>query len=333
MAFQYPRRLCLAHLPTPIERVPQLSQRWNGPEIYIKRDDLTGFALSGNKIRKLEFVIAAAQRQGADYLITCGGVQSNHARATAVAAARVGLSSYLVLRGAADGDLDGNLLLDHLVGAQIKYISADDYANRVEEIMAELAEELRRQGHRPYIIPEGASNELGAIGYIAATEEIAAQCQQLNLKFDYVVCAVGSGGTHAGLLLGQKLYHQPYQIVGFNVCDDAAYFVQKISRIAQLANQQFELNIEVEPREITIVDGYVGAGYALNRQEEIEFIREIAMATGIILDPVYTVKAFYGLKDQIAGGRFKKTDQILFLHTGGGFGLFPKRKLFLDSSS
>ncbi|MDZ7263574.1 MAG: D-cysteine desulfhydrase family protein [candidate division KSB1 bacterium] len=329
MAFPYPARLSLAHLPTPIERMPQLSQQWHGPEIYIKRDDLTGFELSGNKIRKLEFVIAEAQRQGANYLITCGGVQSNHARATAIAAARLGLSSYLVLRGSKDEELDGNLLLDYLVGAQIKFISADDYANRVEDIMAELAEDLRRQGHRPYIIPEGASNELGAIGYLSATEEIAAQCRQLKVTFDYVVCAVGSGGTHAGLLLGQKLYHQPYQVIGFNVCDDEAYFVQKISGIMRRAIGQFNLNINFHDSDITIIDGYVGAGYALNRQEEINFIREIARTTGIILDPVYTAKAFYGLKDQIIRGRFQQDDRILFIHTGGGFGLFPKRKLFL----
>lgn len=328
MTFKFPPRISLANLPTPIEKLKRLSGQWGGPEIYVKRDDLTGMALSGNKIRKLEFVIAEARYQGADLLITCGGIQSNHARATAVAATKLGMKSYLVLRGQEGGEADGNFLLDLLVGAKVKYITPEDYSTRVDEIMEALAKELETEGYHPYVIPEGASNELGAIGYLAATEEIVGQLQKMNLDIDYIVCAVGSGGTHAGLLLGQKLYDQNYQVIGFNVCDDEAYFVEKINRISISAIDRFTFPVDFEKEDITIIDGYVGEGYALNRPDEIDFIKQVAMTEGLILDPVYTGKAFFGLKDQISKGRFKKGEKILFIHTGGLFGLFPKRGLF-----
>jgi len=321
-------RLKLANLPTPIEKLERLSAEWGGPEIYVKRDDFTGIALSGNKIRKLEFVIADAMEKSADLLITCGGIQSNHARATAVAATRLGMKSYLILRGEAGSVKDGNELLDLLVGARIKYITPEDYSTRVNEIMAKLAEDLRKQGYRPYIIPEGASNDIGAFGYIAATEEIAEQIKQLKLKIDYVVCAVGSGGTYAGLLLGRRVFNQKYQVIGFNVCDDEAFFVEKVYKISNDAIKRFDLHTNIKRENIKIIDGYVGEGYARNRPEEIEFIRHVAQTEGLILDPVYTGKAMFGLKDQISKGRFKKGEKILFIHTGGVFGLFPKRKLF-----
>lgn len=328
MSIIYPSRISLANLPTPIEKLDRLTQKWGGPDIYVKRDDLTGIALSGNKIRKLEFVIAEAQARGADLLITCGGIQSNHARATAVAAIKSGMKSYLVLRGQEGDEVDGNLLLDFLVGAKVKYITAEDYSTRVDEIMAELAEDLKKQGYHPYVIPEGASNELGAIGYLAATEEIVEQLHKLKLDIDYIICAVGSGGTHAGLLLGQKLYNQKYKVIGFNVCDDEAYFIAKISRISKGAIDRFSFKVDFKNDDVKIIDGYVGEGYALNRQEEIDFIKQVALEQGLILDPVYTGKTLFGLKDQISKGRFKKGEKILFIHSGGLFGLFPKRGLF-----
>ena len=220
------------------------------------------------------------------------------------------------------------MLLDYLVGAKVKFITPEDYATRVDEIMAELAEKLKKEGHHPYIIPEGASNEVGSIGYIAATEEIANQLQQMKLKVDYVVSAVGSGGTLAGLILGQKIYGQPYQVLGVNVCDDEAFFVDKVSRISRKAIERYRLEIDFKPEDVKIIDGYVGEGYALNRPEEIDFIKDVALLEGLILDPVYTAKTFLGLKDQISKGRFKKDEKILFIHTGGLFGLFPKRELF-----
>ncbi len=326
--FKFPPRIQLATLPTPIQKLERLSEQWGGIEIYVKRDDLTGMALSGNKIRKLEFVIAEARNQGADLLITCGGIQSNHARATAVAATKLGMKSYLVLRGQQGGETDGNLLLDFLVGAKVKYITPEDYSTRVDEIMTELAEELKKDGYHPYVIPEGASNELGAMGYLAATEEIVVQLKKRKLQIDYLVCADGSGGTHAGLLLGQKFYNQNYQVVGVNVCDDEAFFINKINQISETAIDLFNLIVDFKKEDIEIIDGYVGEGYALNRQEEIDFMKQVATTEGLILDPVYTGKALFGVRDQISKGRFKKGEKILFIHTGGLFGLFPKRGLF-----
>jgi len=328
MMFKFPPRISLANLPTTIQKLEKLSEQWGGPEIYVKRDDFTGMALSGNKIRKLEFVIAEARNQGANLLITCGGIQSNHARATAVAAARLGMKSYLVLRGQEGSEADGNLLIDFLVGAKVKYITPEDYSTRVNEIMSELAENLRKDGYHPYVIPEGASNELGAMGYLAATEETVMQLENLKLSIDYLVCADGSGGTHAGLLLGQKFYHQKYQVLGINVCDDAAYFVDKINQISEKAINRFKLIVDFKKEDIKVIDGYVGEGYALNRQQEIDFMKQVAVTEGLILDPVYTGKALFGIKDQIEQGRFKKGEKILFIHTGGLFGLFPKRGLF-----
>ncbi len=323
-----PEKIPLAHLPTPIHKLERLSKEWGGPEIFIKRDDFTGSEYSGNKIRKLEFAIAEAKRQDADYLITCGGVQSNHARATAVAAARLKMGSFLVLRGEEPEIKDGNLLLDLLVGAKIRYISAEDYSNRIDEIMAEIAEELQNQGHRTYVIPEGASNAIGSFGYFTAMAEILLQMQDMDIQFDYVICADGSGGTHAGLLMGKKFYQVPAEVIGVNVCDDEAYFFEKITRICRNAAVQYRVPVKIDPAEIRVIDGYVGEGYALNRKEEIEFIQQIARTEGVILDPVYTAKAFFGIRDQIEKGFFKKGEKILFIHTGGIFGLFPKKELF-----
>ena len=328
MSIKLPVRIKLANLPTPIEKLERLAKEWRGPEIYVKRDDLTGMALSGNKIRKLEFVIADAKAKGADLLITCGGIQSNHARATAVAATKLGMKSYIILRGEESKVKDGNVLLDLLVGTQIKYITPEQYAAQVQEIMFDLADDLKKEGFSPYIIPEGASNDIGTLGYLAATEEISRQLSDLQLEIDYVVCAIGSGGTYAGLLLGQKLYQQKYQVIGFNVCDDEEFFVNKINRIGNEAIQRFNLPTKLNREDIRIIDGYVGKGYALNRPEEIELIKDVALTEGLILDPVYTGKTMFGLRDQIVRGMFKKADKVLFIHTGGLFGLFPKKELF-----
>ncbi len=331
MSFEYPPRLKIAQLPTPIHPLKRYSYGSDGPEIYLKRDDLTGIALTGNKIRKLEFVAAEAMHLGADMLITCGGVQSNHARATAIVAAQLGLKSYLVLRGKSTDAVDGNLFLDRLVDAQIRFITPEDYRNRVDEIMEEAAESLRSRGLRPYIIPEGASNELGAMGYAAATEEIITQLNDLQLRIDAIVCATGSGGTQAGLIIGKQLYRQSYEVYGVNVCDDEEYFIKRIHGILGKAVQRFGMDLKPDESSIHIIDGYVGEGYALNTQPEIELIENFARKEGIILDPVYTVKAFRGLLDQILKGRFRKSDNILFLHSGGIFGLFPKKELFSGS--
>lgn len=325
-----PEKISLAHLPTPIQKLERLSAELGGPEIFIKRDDFTGSEYSGNKIRKLEFSVAEAKRQGADFLITCGGIQSNHCRATAVVAARQSMGSFLVLRGEEPPNPNGNLFLDLLVGARIRFISPEDYSLRIDQIMQEIAEQLAKQGHKAYIIPEGASNAIGSFGYFAAAAEILLQMEQMNTRFDYIICADGSGGTHAGLLMGKKHFGLSSEIIAFNVCDDEHYFKDKVARICRNAAVQYRVPVKIEPEEIHVIDGYVGEGYALNTKDEIGFIVQIARTEGVILDPVYTGKAFRGMVDQIKKGRFDKKDKILFIHTGGHYGLFPKNDMFFD---
>ena len=313
--------------PTPIERIRNLPQVPQGFEIFVKRDDLTEFYLSGNKIRKLEFIFYDVLKKNADTLITCGGFQSNHARATAILGTRFGLKSVLVLFGENSPVLDGNLFLNELVGAEIKYIPQDRYGE-LEAIMEEVSSKLKKEGKKPYIVPEGASNELGVWGYIKASWEIKKQLEKRKLKIDKIITAVGSGGTYAGLFLGSKIFDWEVQIYGFNVKDTAQIFVDRIYELMMTTKEKFKLKVNFEKEEIKIIDGYVGEGYAKSRKEELDLIKSVAENTGIILDPVYTGKAMYGLLDQLKRGRFSPEDKILFLHTGGGFGLFPIKESF-----
>ena len=327
MHFEFPQRMKLAKTPTPIEKLEQVTRMFEGPQIYMKRDDLTGLVTTGNKIRKLEFLLAEAVEQGADYVITCGGIQSNHARTTAAAAAKLGLQTHLILRNGQSPVLEGNLFLDRLLGAEVEYVTPEDY-EQIDELMAQRAEALQEQGHRPYIIPEGGSNELGTLGYVLAARELAEQLRERKLRVDHIVTAVGSGGTYAGLLLGKFLYDLPAQIHGINVCDDAAYFRRRVSSLVNRVQKRFGGEVSVPKEEIRIIDGYVGKGYGLSRAEEIDLIKQVAHLEGIVLDPVYTGKALYGVKDQIRRGRFRADETVLFIHTGGVFGVFPKSALF-----
>jgi len=327
MNLQYPPSIRLASLPTPIEKLEKISALWGGPEIYIKRDDLSGCALSGNKVRKLEFAVADAVKQGADTLITCGGIQSNHARATAVVASKMGMSSFLMLRGNRNTESEGNLFIDRLLGADFRFITPEEY-KRVDDIMASVAEMLRKRGKKPYIIPEGASNEIGYFGYIRAAEEISKQLKEMELDIDFIITATGSGGTLGGLVLGKKFFGLKAQPIGFNVCDTAVAFQNRIYNVITKMISMYNWSIEIQKDEISLIDGYVGEGYALSRPEELELITEVARMEGIILDPVYTGKAMFGLRDQIYRKHFEKGQKILFIHTGGIFGLFPKKKEF-----
>jgi D-cysteine desulfhydrase len=323
-----PERIKLANLPTKIEKLERLSKLLGGPNIYIKRDDQTGIEFSGNKIRKLEFSIREALDKGCDMLITCGGIQSNHARATAASAAKLGLKSLLVLRGTNDIPLDGNYFLNKIFGADIRFISADDYKNKRFEIMNEISEEMIGKGYKPYIIPEGASNGIGSFGYYNAMEEIINQEKNMGFRFDAIVSAVGSGGTYGGMFLANKALNNKADIFGFNVCDNEEYFKNRINDILKESLNYMNYNIEFTKDEIKIIDGYVGKGYAQSRPEELKFVYELSKLEGVILDPVYTGKAMYGLTDEIRKGSFKDYKNVLFIHTGGLFGLFPQRQLF-----
>lgn len=323
-----PERLHLANLPTGIEKLGRLSKALGGPEIYIKRDDQTGTEISGNKVRKLEYSLKEAMDNGCDYLITCGGIQSNHCRATAAAAVKLGMKCCLVLRGTDTAPPEGNLLIDRLLGADIRFITAEEYSNKRTKIMESIKQDMEQKGFKPYIIPEGASNGIGSFGYYTAMEEIIQQEKELNTCFDCIVLSVGSGGTYSGLWLANKLLNHSADIYGINVCDNSEYFKSKIQEILYESMKYMNVNIPVSRDNINIIDGYVGRGYALSRPEELKFIHYLAELEGIIFDPVYTGKAMYGLTEEIKKGTFKDYRNILFIHTGGLFGLFPQGNLF-----
>jgi D-cysteine desulfhydrase len=325
----YPRRLKLALTPTPLEPLERVSRKL-GPEILIKRDDLTGAEVSGNKIRKLEFLLAEALDQGTRTVITCGGAQSNHARATAAACARLGLGCRLVLRVPDPKDPpppSANILLDRILGAEIVWISPTEYDDRVR-IMAREADELAKEGRKAYIIPEGGSVPLGSLGYVRAVEELAGDLAKLPGGTDQpltIVAATGSGGTLAGLSLGVKLLGLPARVVGINVAADKEYYLAEVGRICAGAAGNYNLGVEIEPgRDFEIMDGYVGLGYAVSRVEELALIRDLARLEGVILDPVYTGKAFFGLRAELKRNPEAFGPRIVFFHTGGLTGLFPK---------
>ena len=326
----------LLHTREPL-RVPLANQptrghwlRYVAPvKVWLKRDDQTGTALTGNKVRKLEYLMADALAGHATHVVTCGGEQSNHARATAFAATQLGMKSVLLLR-TDDPEKPpaptGNILLDRLVGAEIVWISRAAWRDR-ERLLAEHAERVKSAGGTPYIIPEGGSNALGAWGYIRGMRELAAQLAAIASpeKPVTIVYACGSGGTGAGLIMGAKLFglaRQGIRVAGINVCDDRAYFITAISRICAENESRWQVGANVTEADIDIIDGHVGAGYAKTRQEELETIRDVCRSDGIILDPVYTGKAFHGVVTELRRDPTRFGSAVVFLHTGGIYGLF-----------
>jgi D-cysteine desulfhydrase len=317
-----PSKLALAHLPTPLFRSDALDALV-GTRVWVKRDDMTGGAEAGNKIRKLEYLLAAALEQGADTVITCGGFQSNHARATALLARRLGLRPVLLLRTLSSpppAPNAGNALIDALAGAEIRAISPEQYRHR-DALMAEVATELAAKGDRPYVIPEGGSSGLGSLGYVDAMREVGEQLalgeQGAPREFDAVVHACGSGGTAAGVALGAALYGVAPAVLAMAVCDDAAYFEGVTARL--IAEARLLLGASPAHPPLRIVDAYKGPGYAVSTPAQLRFIGAVAQACGLVIDPVYTGKALYGLS-QLPD----KPKTALFLHTGGLPGLFAQ---------
>jgi D-cysteine desulfhydrase len=325
------KRLALAHLPTPLVRSDALDALI-GTQIWVKRDDMSGGAEAGNKIRKLEFLLAEALERGAKTVVTCGAVQSNHARATALLAARLGLGSLLFLRTVAPNlahPSAGNLLLDRMVGAEIRLITPDQYRSRTE-LMQSSASELVQRGEPAYVIPEGGSNALGAFGYVEAMREVRAQLDlgltDSKRPFDAVVHACGSGGTAAGVALGAKRFEVAGQVLAMAVCDDRAYFESVIGRIVLDA-------MKLDPRlagsaAIVVHDAWKGPAYGVASDEQRRFMLEVARRTGLILDPVYSGKALFALSKLDP-----KPRRVLFIHTGGLPGLLAQADTFAESSS
>lgn len=317
----WPARLPLANLPTRIDPMPRLTAALDGPELWIKRDDHTGTEIAGNKVRKLEFAVQEALDTGCDTLITCGGIQSNHARATAAVAARLGLRCILVLNTEPDPVKQGNYLLDELLGAEVRFIAPTDTPRRME-IMGGVRAELAAQGRKGYILPVGASNGIGSFGYVNAMREIAEQEKALGFRFDAIVCAVGSGGTFGGLVVGHRREGHPGVLYGVPICDNAALFTPIVLDIIQQTVAILDEPLAFTAGDLNFLDGYAGRGYALSQPEEIDSIRLVAKTEGIILDPVYSGKAMHGLLTEIRKGTFAKGQRILFIHTGGLFGVF-----------
>lgn len=323
-----PKKLTLANLPTKIEMLERVSKELGFVNIYLKRDDQTGTEVSGNKVRKLEYAVAEAIDGGCNALITCGAVQSNHARATAAVAAKLGLECHLILRGSDEDVYEGNYFLDGLFGAKIDIVSNDDF-NNIDLLLKNKQEELTRQGKKSYILPIGASNGIGGFGYNNALNEILIQEKEMNIHFDAIVTTVGSAGTFAGLLYGNSLANNDAIVYGINISSDKSYFMDETKKIIAEMNAYTGQNLELSSDEISIIDGYAGKGYGLSTKEEIDFIKYIAGLEGVALDPVYTGKAFYGLYQEIKKGTFTHHKNILFIHTGGIFGWKSEQRTFI----
>ena len=314
-----PRRR-LATLPTELEPLPRLGEHL-GIELYIKRDDNTGLAMGGNKARKLEFLLGDAQDLGADVLITTGGPQSNHCRMTAAAAAKGGLGCHLVFSSAAITERQGNLFLGELLGAELHFAGSDE-PQVVAAKMEEVAKDLRATGKRPYIIPLGGSNPIGAMGYIAGIEEISKQCVAWGITFDYIVHASGSAGTQAGLLAGVKAYDLPVSIIGISVSRPRERLAREVYELCQGTLRHAGIAREIVQSDVVVYDEYVGTGYGMPTEASRAALATLATMEGVIIDPVYTAKAAAGLIDLVSRGVVPRGAKVLFWHTGGTPALF-----------
>jgi D-cysteine desulfhydrase family pyridoxal phosphate-dependent enzyme len=310
-------RLRFAHLPTPVEALPQLSAELQGPHLLVKRDDQTGLALGGNKTRKLEFLLAEARANGAQTLITAGAVQSNHCRQTAAAAARYGFKCILVLAGEPPSVVSGNLLLDHLLGAEIVWAKAQER----ERILKETFQAAWDAGRRPYLIPYGGSNPTGAAAYVFALQELLQQ----DIDTDWIVFASSSGGTQAGLVLGARLFGYRGKVLGISVDEPAVVLKERVAGLANSTADFLGEKIQLRPEDILVDDRYLGGGYGVLGEPEREAIALFARSEGLLLDPVYTGRAAAGLVDLIRQGFFPSQQSVLFWHTGGTPALFAQR--------
>jgi len=311
-------RLRFAHLPTPVETLPRLCDALGGPRLLIKRDDQTGLAFGGNKTRKLEFLVAEAREQGAKTLISGGALQSNHCRQTAAAAARFGFECILVLTGDKSQRASGNLLLDQLFGAEIVYVA--DRKDR-DSILQQTFDRATNEGKKPYLVPYGGSSATGALGYVFAMKELIDQ----NVSADWIVFASSSGGTQAGLLLGQRIFGFSGRVLGISVDESEEWLTGEVSKLASATSEKVGERIEFTPPDVLVNADYCGAGYGVVTEREREALRLFASCEGLLLDPVYTGRAAAGMIDLIRTGFFNTNETVLFLHTGGQPALFAEK--------
>ncbi len=326
---QFPRRR-YTEGQTPLEFLPRLTAALGGPRIFIKRDDLLGLTSGGNKTRKLEFLVADALAQGADTLVTCGAVQSNHCRLTLAAAVKEGLKCQLVLEervpGSYKADASGNNFLFGLLGVEAVKVVAGG-SDMMKEMQA-VADGLAAQGRKPYIIPGGGSNEIGATGYVACAEEIMAQSFDRGLKLDYVVTTSGSAGTHAGLVAGFYGNNTNIPVIGINISRKKSVQEELVYGLVERTAARLGIKQAIPREAVVCYEEYVGPGYSLPTPEMVEAVKLLARTEGILLDPVYTGKAMAGLVGLIRGNRFGKEDNVLFVHTGGSPALYAYQQIF-----
>ena len=323
-----PARLSLAQLPTPIVDAPRLAEFVGVERLLVKRDDLTGLELSGNKIRKLEYLLADAQANGCNTLVTHGGFQSNHCRATAAAGARLGMRVRLFLRSVdAAPERDGNLFLDGLFGADLSFHSPADYNEQRKQIIDRIMDEERSAGRKPYFFPVGASVPLGCWGYVRCISELQSQLDPAKPHDLYI--ATSSGGTLAGCILGKALFGlDEWRVIGIPVSDSVDYFQNDVRRLLDETIAQFKLDLTPAQTPIELLGGYIGDGYAIPYPAAVETIRLAASRAGLVVDPTYTGKAMHGMLDTLRRGQGRRLATPVFLHTGGAFGLMARRDLF-----
>ncbi|MFA5487829.1 MAG: D-cysteine desulfhydrase [Candidimonas sp.] len=327
----YPR-IRLGHFPTPLEFLPRLSSHLGGPSIYIKRDDCTGLATGGNKTRKLEFLVADALAQGADTLITQGAVQSNHVRQTVAAAGKVGLHCKALLEERISDATEeyaqsGNVLLDRILGGDIA--GRLPAGANMQQAMEELARQLRADGRKPYVIPGGGSNPIGALGYVACAQELLNQSFEAGLRIDHIVHATGSTGTQAGLVVGLRAANSGIPVYGISVRAAKQQQEENVWKLVQFTLDYMGLpSSSVDRADVVADSDFVGPGYGRPTDSMLEAVELLARQEGILLDPVYSGKGMAGLIALIRQGYFKKDDNVVFIHTGGAVGLFGYRHLF-----
>jgi L-cysteate sulfo-lyase len=325
-------RVRLVNLPTPLQKMSRLTEALKGPQLWVKRDDSTGLAFGGNKERKTEFALGDALSKKADVVITAGPVQSNHSRATAAAARKLGLRVILVLSGEEPQVYDGNLLLDWLLGAEIRFLGGKPVKAGRVQVMDEIAEDLRKNGHVPYVIPTGASYPPGAVAYANAMLELLEQARLCKFKIDYVVHASGSGGTQAGLVLANKAVGSKAKIIA--VSAEPRAHEELVKKTIEIANETAKLlgvDVTVNSDDVILNEDYAGEAYEVPTQAALNAIKLVAQTEGIMLDPVYTGRAMAGIIDMISQGRFGKDENVVFIHTGGTPALFPYKKEFFQT--